>query len=184
MDKKKRKERSLAILPENFGGHRVRHLRHDGEWWFAVEDVSGTLMDHSDGAASWRQLRQSLEAEGCEVKTLCRALELPTLDGRIRLTDCVTFEGIFRIVQSVSSPGTEALKCWLAQAGREEVKPQGYRTDTASIFSLLEDAVTEAIGSRQEGLESNDGAAAVRRTISGSLSKGSDARKLLKMRHN
>lgn len=113
------------------------------------------------------RLRQSLEAEGCEVKTLCRALELPTPDGRVRRTDCVTFEGIFRIVQSVSSPGAEALKCWLAQAGREEVKPQGYRTDTASIFALLEDVVTEVIGSRQNGHEGKGGDAGKKAARSG-----------------
>jgi len=163
MDEEGRGEGALAILPEDFDGRRVRRVRHGGEWWFAVEDVSGALMDQPDGAACWRKLRQSLEAEGCEVGTLCRGLELPSPDGVLRRTDCVTLEGIFRIVQSVSSPRAEVFKRWLAQAGREEVRPQGYRTDVDSIFALLEETVTEAIGGRQDGHEGNGGDAAGRR---------------------
>lgn len=55
-----------------------------GGWWLAVEDVCGALMDHPDGTECWRQLRQNLEAEGCEVVTLCYALEMSTPDGRLK----------------------------------------------------------------------------------------------------
>ncbi|ADH86226.1 BRO-N domain-containing protein [Desulfurivibrio alkaliphilus] len=135
--------REKETLPIAFEGRKIRQARHEGEWWFAVEDVSGALTDQSDGAASWRQLQQSLEAEGCEVGTLCCALELPASDGRIRRTDCVTLEGIFRIVQSVSSPKAEIFKRWLARVAAEPVPPHGCQTNLDTVLTMLEDAACE-----------------------------------------
>ncbi|MBU1405481.1 MAG: hypothetical protein KKE83_03020 [Proteobacteria bacterium] len=35
---------SLALLD----GMKIRRTVHNGEWWFAVEDVCGALMDNPD----------------------------------------------------------------------------------------------------------------------------------------
>lgn len=108
------------------------------------------LMDRTDGGACWRKLKRSLEKEGCDVEALCQALELPVSDGTGQQADCVTIEGVFRIVQSVYTPRAEVFKRWLARVGREEMRSQGYRTDTDSIFALLEDAAVVAIACQKK----------------------------------
>lgn len=138
----------VEMLPVIFERRKVRRVCHDGERWFAVEDVCAMLMDKPDGLECWRRLRQHLEAEGCEIGTLCHALEMPAPGGTTLRAECVTLEGVFRIVQSISSPRAEVFKRWLAQAGREEMWPQGHRTDTASIFALLDETVAARIAER------------------------------------
>lgn len=46
---------------------------------------------------------------------------MPAADGKMRLTDCATPEGILRIVQSIPSKKAEPLKQWLAKVGAERL---------------------------------------------------------------
>jgi len=133
-------------IPAVPGNRRIRGKRHEGEWWFAVEDVCGVLMDSLDGKECWRKLKRRLEKEGCEVGTLCHGLALPAADGRGWPTDCVTLEGVFRIVQSVATPKAEVFKRWLAEVGRRKKRPQGYGTDLDSVFALLGEEVADKFG--------------------------------------
>lgn len=139
-------ETSLALFDEM----KIRRTLHNGEWWFAVEDVCGTLMDGPDGGSSWWKLKQSLRAEGCEVVTLCHALGFPAIDGTVRHVDCVTIEGIFRVVQSIFSPKAEVFKRWLAEVGRVRQKRQGSKTDLDSIFAMLGEAATTEIARKRD----------------------------------
>ena len=150
-------ETSLALLDEM----EIRRTLHHGEWWFAVEDVCGVLMDSPDGGASWWKLKQCLGAEGCDVVILCHALGFPAIDGTVRHVDCVTIEGIFRIVQSISSPKAEVFKRWLAEAGRVRKKRQGSKTDLDSIFSMLGEAATVEIARKRDaqGFAEDEGVA-------------------------
>lgn len=141
----------MESLPVIWGDRKIRRIQHEDAWWFAVEDICGALMESPDGVECWQQLRQRLESEGCEVGTLCHGLELPAPDGTARRTDCVTLEGVFRLVQSIALPRAEVFKRWLAKAGREEKRLQGYRTDTDSIFALLYETVAGRIANRRKG---------------------------------
>lgn len=84
-----------SSLPVALGTRRIRRKRHEGEWWFAVEDLCGALMDSPDGAGCWRKLKWRLAKEGCEVGTLCHGLVLSAADGTARQVECVTLEGVF-----------------------------------------------------------------------------------------
>ena len=42
-------------------------------------------------------------------------------DGKMRLTDTLDTEGIFRLIESVPSPSAESFKLWLAKLGRREI---------------------------------------------------------------
>jgi len=77
-------------------------------------------------------------------------LGFPAIDGTERHVDCVTIEGIFRIVQSISSPKAEVFKRWLAEAGRVRKKRQGGKTDLDSIFSMLGEAATVEIARKRD----------------------------------
>ncbi len=145
-----------SSLPVALGTRRIRRKRHEGEWWFAVEDLCGALMDSPDGAECWRKLKRRLAKEGCEFGTLCQSLALPAADGTAQQVECVTLEGVFRIVQSVATPRAEVFKRWLAEVGRGGKKPQGIKTDLDSVFSMLgETAAVEIARSRDD--RENDG---------------------------
>ncbi len=105
-----------------FKGKNVRKIIHENEWWFSVVDVCGALTDSIDAGAYWRKLKQRLVEEGSEVVTFCHGLKLPSLDGKMRETDCADTEGIFRIIQSIPSPKAEPFKRWLAKVGYERIK--------------------------------------------------------------
>lgn len=152
MDKEERRERALAILPEEFGGRRVRRVRHDGEWWFAMEDVAAALTEGTDPADAWNRLKkQELAACGVDLSELCRWLEMEpvTVTSAHGLkVEAATLEGIFRIVQAIFSPKAEIFKRWLARVAAEPTTPRGYGTDLDKVFALLEDTATTVIANR------------------------------------
>lgn len=152
MDEEERGERALAILPEEFGGGRVRRVRHDGEWWFAMEDVAAALTEGPDPAGAWYRLKkQELAACGVDLSELCRWLEMEPVSvtsAQGLKVEAATLEGIFRIVQAIFSPKAEIFKRWLARVAAEPATPRGYRTDLDTVFALLEDAATAVIANR------------------------------------
>jgi hypothetical protein len=79
------------------------------------------LTESADAGAYWRKLKQRLKEEGSEVVTLCHGLKLPAPDGKLRETDCVNTETMFRLIQSIPSPRVEPLKRWLAKIGKERL---------------------------------------------------------------
>jgi hypothetical protein len=105
-----------------FKGKDIRRVLHGNEWWFSVVDVVGVLSESQDASAYWRKLKQRLNEEGREPVTFCHGLKLPAPDGKMRVTDCATAEGLFRIIQSVPSPKAEPFKRWLAKVGYERVQ--------------------------------------------------------------
>ena len=42
-------------------------------------------------------------------------------DGKYRLTDVVTMEGMFKIIESIPSKNAEPIKQWLARLGSERI---------------------------------------------------------------
>jgi prophage antirepressor-like protein len=111
-------ESHIAIFEER----TIRRVWHNEEWWFSVVDVCAVLTDSADAGAYWRKLKQRLVAEGSEAVTFCHGLKLEAPDGKQRLTDCANTEGLFRIIQSITSPKAEPFKRWLAKVGYERVK--------------------------------------------------------------
>jgi len=57
-----------------------------------------------------------------ELSPIWRRLKMIAPDGKNRLTDCANREGLFRIIQSISSPNAEPFKLWLAQTGEERLQ--------------------------------------------------------------
>ena len=46
---------------------------------------------------------------------------MPSLDGKMRLTDVATTEQLFRLIQSIPSPKAEPFKLWIAQIAKERL---------------------------------------------------------------
>ena len=93
------------------------------EWYFSVMDVCNILAESAskDPGAYWRKLKQRLKAEGSELVTNCHGLKLPAADGKSYKTDCLSTEGIFRLIQSIPSPKAEPFKLWMAQVAKERL---------------------------------------------------------------
>lgn len=103
---------------------RIRALwnEEEEEWYFSVVDVVAVLTESRDARKYWNKLKQRLKEEGSQTVTYCHQLKLKASDGKMRVTDCATTQGILRIVQSVPSPKAEPFKLWLAQVGAERIE--------------------------------------------------------------
>ena len=53
--------------------------------------------------------------------TNCHALKMPAPDEKMRLTDCLNTEQLFRLIQSIPSPKAEPFKLWMAQVVKERL---------------------------------------------------------------
>ncbi len=89
-------------------------------WYFSVVDIVGLLTDSADPKNEWRLLRREDPAVGA----LTRGFRLLGADGKNRIEDCATTEGVFRIVQSISCDTAivEGFKTWLAKAAAQRIE--------------------------------------------------------------
>jgi prophage antirepressor-like protein len=106
-----------------FEEKKVRTLwdKDKEEWYFSVVDVVAVLTESKDASAYWRKLKQRLKAEGNETVTNCHGLKMLAPDGKMRLTDCLNTEQLFRLIQSIPSPKAEPFKLWMAQVAKERL---------------------------------------------------------------
>ncbi len=91
------------------------------EWYFSVVDVVGILTDSVAPTVYWRKLKQRLKQEGNETVTNCHGLKLKAADGKMRMTDVVDTEQLFRLIQSIPSPKAEPFKIWIANVAKQRL---------------------------------------------------------------
>ena len=117
----KQQEQQTAI--KLFEDYQVRSLwdNEQEKWYFAVVDIVAVLTESKDPANYWRVLKNRLKEEGNETITNCNGLKMKAPDGKMRLTDVLDTENIFRLVQSIPSPKAEPFKLWLAKVGNERL---------------------------------------------------------------
>jgi prophage antirepressor-like protein len=91
-----------------FKGKKVRKIIHNNEWWFSVVDVVEALTGSSIPKRYWSDLKIKLIEDGFdEVYEKIVRLKMIASDGKMRETDCVNTEIMFRIIQSIPSPKLE-----------------------------------------------------------------------------
>jgi len=91
------------------------------KWYISIVDVIAVLSESKNPQVYWRVLKKRLLAEGNETVTNCNALKMLAADGKMRKTDVVDTEQLFRLIQSVPSPKAEPFKLWLAQIAAERL---------------------------------------------------------------
>lgn len=91
------------------------------EWYFSIVDIVGVLTESDNPRKYWSVLKTRLKEEGSQLATKCSQLKMKATDGKMRLTDVVDMQGIFRIIQSIPSPKAEPFKLWLAEVGKERI---------------------------------------------------------------
>ena len=113
----------LQILNKTFENKKVRTVWNSDEekYYISVVDIVSILSESSDGRKYWNKLKQRLKEEGNETVTNCHQLKLIASDGKMRLTDVVDLEGMFRIIESIPSKKAEPIKLWLARLGKERI---------------------------------------------------------------
>lgn len=94
------------------------------KWWFSVLDIITILTDQVDYKKVrnyWKWLKNRLNKEGSEVVSITNQLKLIAPDGKMRMTDVVDTEQVFRIIQSIPSKKAEPFKLWIAEVAKERL---------------------------------------------------------------
>ena len=94
------------------------------KWWFSVLDIITILTDQVDYKKVrnyWKWLKNRLNIEGSEVVSITNQLKLIAPDGKMRMTDVVDTEQVFRIIQSIPSKKAEPFKMWIAEVAKERL---------------------------------------------------------------
>ena len=111
-----------------FEGRKVRSVwgEEKEEWYFSVVDVVAALTEQYDALTArkyWNKLKQRLTEEGSQLVTNCHQLKMPSPgDGKNYLTDVMTTEQIFRLIQSIPIKKAEPFKMWLAEVGKDRIE--------------------------------------------------------------
>ena len=113
----------LSIITNLFEGKEIRSIWdfEKEDYYFSVVDVIAALTDATIPRNYWSDLKRKLIVEGSEVHEKIVQLKLKAKDGKMRETDVLDTEGIFRLIESVPSKKAEPFKLWLAKLGREKV---------------------------------------------------------------
>ena len=115
----------LATITNLFEGKEIRSTwnAEKEEYFFSVVDVIVALTDNDYDKSRnyWKWLKNKLKEEGSELVSNTNQLKMKAKDGKMRETDTLDTEGVFRLVESVPSPKAEPFKMWLASLGKERI---------------------------------------------------------------
>ena len=113
----------LNTISNLFEDKEIRSIwdKKKEDYYFSVVDVIAALTNSSNPRNYWNMLKSRLTDEGSELYTNCVQLKMKAKDGKLRETDTLDTEGIFRLIESVPSPKAEPFKIWLAKLGRQKV---------------------------------------------------------------
>lgn len=92
-----------------FKGKKIRKTIHNSEWWFVIEDVVLALIDSSNPKQYVQRMKQR-DAELAKGWVQFVHTLLIKTEGGKQAMNCANTEGIFRIIQSISSQGFSKLK--------------------------------------------------------------------------
>ena len=104
-----------------FQKKEVRKVIYKNEWWFVIEDVVAVLTDSVQPKGYIKDMRRRDKELSEGWVQIATPLSIDTAGGPQKL-NCANTEGIFRIIQSISSPRAEPFKRWLAKVGYERVQ--------------------------------------------------------------
>lgn len=113
----------LETLTNLFEGKEIRSIWDSDkeEYYFSVVDVINALAEPKEPRKYWNDLKVKLKNEGSELSEKIGQLKMKAKDGKMRETDTLDTEGIFRLIESVPSPKAESFKMWLASLGKERI---------------------------------------------------------------
>ena len=104
-----------------FQGKDIRRKRHNGEWWFVIEDIVLALTASTNPNGYIKDMRRRDKELSKGWVQIATPLKFTTAGGNQNI-NCANTEGIFRIVQSIPSKKAEPFKQWLARVGYERIQ--------------------------------------------------------------
>ena len=113
----------MYLINKLFNDKTIRTVwdKEDEKYYISVVDIVGAVSESDNPQVYWRVMKKRLKDEGNETVTNCNALKLKAPDGKMRSTDVVDIEGMFRIIESIPSKNAEPIKQWLAKLGSERI---------------------------------------------------------------
>ena len=104
-----------------FQEKQIRRILHDDEWHYNLVDVIEILSESPQPTVYWSKLKKKMvNEEGVEqLFPIWKQLKFEAANGKFYAMDAANTEGVFRVIQSVSSPKAEPFKRWLAQVGKQ-----------------------------------------------------------------
>ena len=122
-----------------FKGRKIRKTIHNNEWWFVIVDIIAALTDSVNPKQYLKNMLNRDEELAKGWVQIEHPLLIDTAGGKQKI-NCANTEGIFRIIQSISSPKAEPFKRWLAKVGYERVQeienPELAARRTRMIYKL------------------------------------------------
>ena len=117
------KNNKLETISNLFEGNEIRSIwdKEKEDYYFSVVDVISALTNANIPRNYWSDLKRKLIKEGSELHEKIVQLKMKAKDGKMRETDVLNTEGIFRLIESVPSSKAEPFKLWLAKLGRQKV---------------------------------------------------------------
>lgn len=112
MRSKSHKSSGIQALLEGDAVRRAQQV--DGSTLYAAVDVIALLADATSAAELWEQIKQ-------REPNLSKQVRFAEFTGTPATSDGLPLEGVFRLIQSLSSPKAERLKTWLAESARDRL---------------------------------------------------------------
>ena len=99
----------LHLINKLFNNKPIRVVWNENEekYCISVVDIVGAITKSKDRQSYWRKLKQRSKEEENETVTNCHGLKLKAQDGKYRMTDVVTIEEMFRIIESIPSKNAD-----------------------------------------------------------------------------
>jgi hypothetical protein len=119
--KKSQPQLQNKMFPAIFEAKEVRRVWHNEQWYFAVSDIVRVLSESKDVKQYIKKMRARDSELSVNWGTICTLLDVMAKDGKNRIENMSNLQGIFRIIQSISSPKAEPFKQWLAKVGQERI---------------------------------------------------------------
>ena len=104
-----------------FNNEEIRRAWHNEKWHFSVIDIIRVLAGSERPRKYWNDLKIKLFKEGSELSEKIGQLKMTAEDGKLRKTDVLDTEQLFRLIQSIPSKRVEPFKLWLAKVGKERI---------------------------------------------------------------
>ena len=116
-------QNKIVTISNLFENKEIRSIwdKDKEDYYYSVVDVIAALTDANIPRNYWSDLKRRLIDEGSELHEKIVQLKMKAKDGKMRETDVLDTEGIFRLIESVPSPKAEPFKLWLAKLGRQKV---------------------------------------------------------------